>query len=36
MAAVMEQSRGKDTPKLLLALQQNAGFMTSIKLRNIQ
>jgi len=36
MAAVMEQSQGKETPKLLLALQQNTCFITSIKLRNIQ
>jgi len=36
MATVMEQSRGKKTPKLLLALQQNTCFITSIKLRNIQ
>ena len=36
MATVMEQSRGKKTPKLLLALQQNTCFIKSIKLRNIQ
>jgi len=36
MAAVVGHSRGKETPKLLLALQQNIRFITSIKLRNIQ